>query len=225
MNDDANKRAPSIRVVLADDHALVLQGLCSMLENEGDMEVVATATDGAQLLEALRQHAPDVAVVDLQMPNLDGLTSLQRIRAKGLRVRVLMLSAFGDGESIQAAMEQQADGFALKTEPPQQTIAAIRQVYYGHMVFPRSARRWVIRQPKESDLIEELSAREWEVLGLTAQGLSNPQIAETLHLSESTIKFHLQNIFQKLAVTNRTEAARYFYQHQPKSGSFPNPSD
>jgi DNA-binding NarL/FixJ family response regulator len=225
MNDDANKRAPSIRVVLADDHALVLQGLCSMLENEGDMEVVATATDGAQLLEALRQHAPDVAVVDLQMPNLDGLTSLQRIRAKGLRVRVLMLSAFGDGESIQAAMEQQADGFALKTEPPQQTIAAIRQVYYGHMVFPRSARRWVLRQQKEADLIEELSAREWEVLGLAAPGLSNPQIAETLHLSESTVKFHLQNIFRKLAVTNRTEAARYFYQHQPRSGSFPNLSD
>jgi len=225
MNDDAHSPAPSIRVVLADDHALVLQGLCSMLEIERDMEVVATAMDGAQLLEALRRHRPDVAVVDLQMPHVDGLTSLQRIRAEGLRVRVLMLSAFGDGESIQSAMEQQADGFALKTEPPQQTIAAIRQVYYGHMVFPRSARRWVMRQPKESDLIEELSAREWEVLGLTAQGLSNPQIAETLHLSESTIKFHLQNIFQKLAVTNRTEAARYFYQHQPKSGSFPNPSD
>ncbi|MBA3569583.1 MAG: response regulator transcription factor, partial [Pyrinomonadaceae bacterium] len=87
------------------------------------------------------------------------------------------------------------------------------------------ARRWVLRQQKEADLIEELSAREWEVLGLAAPGLSNPQIAETLHLSESTIKFHLQNIFRKLAVTNRTEAARYFYQHQPRSGSFPNLSD
>jgi DNA-binding NarL/FixJ family response regulator len=148
---------------------------------------------------------------------VDGLTCLQRIRAEGLAVRVLVLSAFGDGGSIQSAMEQQADGFALKTEPPQQTVAAIRQVYYGHMVFPRSARRWVMRQREESDLIEELSAREWEVLGFVAQGLSNTQIAETLHLSESTIKFHLQNIFQKLAVTNRTEAARYFYQNQSKS--------
>jgi DNA-binding NarL/FixJ family response regulator len=217
MNSAADNPNPVIRVVLADDHALVLQGLCSMLENEKDMEVVATATDGAQLLDALRRHRPDVAVVDLQMPNVDGLTCLQRIRAEGLNVRVLVLSAFGDGESIQSAMEQHADGFALKTEPPQQTIAAIRQVYYGHMVFPLSARRWVMRRREASDLIEDLSTREWEVLGLVAQGMSNPQIAETLHLSESTVKFHLQNIFQKLAVTNRTEAARYFYQHRSKS--------
>src|SRR5258705_9457442 len=221
MNDAANKSARVIRVVLADDHALVLEGLCSMLSNEGDIEVVATATDGAQLLEALRRHAPDVAVVDLQMPNVDGLTSLQRIRAEGLSVRVLVLSAFGDGESIQSAMEQWAAGFALRLEPPKQTIAAIRQVYYGHMVFPSSARRWVLRQREDTDLIEELSVREWEVLGLVAQGLSNPHVAETLHLSESTVKFHLQHIFQKLAVTNRTEAARYFHQHQSKAPSLP----
>jgi DNA-binding NarL/FixJ family response regulator len=221
MNDEANKSARMIRVVLADDHALVLEGLCSMLASEGDIEVVATATDGVELLEALRRHAPDVAVVDLQMPNVDGFTSLQRIRAEGLSVRVLVLSAFGDGESIQSAMEQWAAGFALKTEPPQQTIAAIRQVYYGHMVFPSSARRWVLRRREDTDLIEELSVREWEVLGLVAQGLSNPHVAETLHLSESTVKFHLQHIFQKLAVTNRTEAARYFHQHQSKAPSFP----
>ena len=221
MNDAANKSARMIRVVLADDHALVLEGLCSMLASEGDIEVVATATDGTELLEALRRHAPDVAVVDLQMPKVDGLTSLQRIRAEGLSVRVLVLSAFGDGESIQSAMEQWAAGFALKTEPPQQTISAIRQVYYGHMVFPSSARRWVLRQREDTDLIEELSVREWEVLGLVAQGLSNPHVAETLHLSESTVKFHLQHIFQKLAVTNRTEAARYFHQHQSKAPSLP----
>jgi DNA-binding NarL/FixJ family response regulator len=221
MNDPANKSARMIRVVLADDHALVLEGLCSMLSNEGDIEVVATATDGAQLLEALRRHVPDVAVVDLQMPKVDGLTSLQRIRAEGLSVRVLVLSAFGDGESIQSAMEQWAAGFALKTEPPQQTVAAIRQVYYGHMVFPSSARRWVLRRREQVDPVEELSAREWEVLGLVANGLSNPHVAESLHLSESTVKFHLQNIFQKLAVTNRTEAARYFHQHQPRALSFP----
>ena len=225
MDDTADKSPRLIRVVLADDHALVLEGLCSMLGNEVDIEVVATATDGAGLLEALRRHAPDVAVVDLQMPNVDGLTSLQRIRAEGLSVRVLVLSAFGDGESIQSAMEQWAAGFALKTEPPQQTIAAIRQVYYGHMVFPGSARRWILRQREDTDLIEELSAREWEVLGLVSQGLSNPHVAETLHLSESTIKFHLQNIFQKLVVTNRTEAARYFHQHQPRFGSPPGRSD
>lgn len=209
-----------IRVVLADDHALVLEGLCSMLENESDMEVVGTATDGAEMLKVLRQQRPDVAVVDLQMPNVDGLTCLQRIRGEGLTVRVLVLSAFGDGESIQSAMEQQADGFALKTEPPRQTISAIRQVYSGHMVFPQSARRWVLRCQPESKLMEELSTREQEVLKEVAQGLSNSQIAEALHLSESTVKFHLQHIFQKLQVANRTEAARYFFQHQPTPPSF-----
>ena len=203
--------APSgrIRVALADDHELVLEGLRSLLANEPDLEVVATATDGDGLLAAIEQRQPDVAVMDLQMPILDGTRCLAEIRRRGLPVRVLVLTAFGDGESIQSALEGGADGFALKTAPPRQTIEAIRQVAHGNMVFPPAARKWFrAHQPEPGP---GLSEREWEVLALVAKGLTNPQIAEALSVSENTVKFHLQNVFQKLGVNNRTEAAGFYF--------------
>lgn len=200
-----------LRVILADDHELVLEGLRGMLVSEPDMEVVATATDGASLLAALASHAADVVVMDLQMPAPEGLNCLAEIRQRALPVRVMVLTAFGDGESIQFALENGADGFALKTAPLRQTIDAIRQVGHGNLVFPPAARKWLWGHRPEA--APDLSAREWEVLELTAQGLTNPQIAETLSVSENTVKFHLQNIFQKLGVSNRTEAAGHFFRH------------
>jgi len=203
--------APSgrIRVALADDHELVLEGLRGLLAAEPDLEVVATATDGTGLLVAIEQHQPDVAVMDLQMPTLDGASCLAEIRRRGLPVRVLVLTAFGDGESIQSALEGGADGFALKTAPPRQTVEAIRQVAHGSMVFPPAARKWLLAHKLEPG--PGLSEREWEVLELVAKGLTNPQIAEALSVSENTVKFHLQNIFQKLGVSNRTEAAGFYF--------------
>jgi DNA-binding NarL/FixJ family response regulator len=183
-----------IRIMLADDHPLVLQGLRSFLENEPDIEVVATATDGQQLLDALHRYRPDVVVLDLQMAGMDGWACLKQIRSEGWPVRVLILSAFGDSESIRAAIEHQADGFVLKTDSPQQTVAAIRQVYHGHLVFPRSAHRWLAGSAGAGEVGRDLSRREWEVLELIARGLSNKQIARTLGLSLSTVKFHIQNI-------------------------------
>jgi|FaiFalFF_MnMetaG_3_1042247.scaffolds.fasta_scaffold02005_5 DNA-binding NarL/FixJ family response regulator len=205
-----------IRIMLADDHPLVLQGLRSFLENEPDIEVVATATDGQQLLDALHRYRPDVVVLDLQMAGMDGWACLKQIRSEGWPVRVLILSAFGDSESIRAAIEHQADGFVLKTDSPQQTVAAIRQVYHGHLVFPRSAHRWLAGSAGAGEAGRDLSRREWEVLELIARGLSNKQIARTLGLSLSTVKFHIQNIFTKIGATNRTEAARFFYEHRPR---------
>ncbi len=202
-----------IRVVLADDHPLVLQGLCTLLDDEPDIEVVAIATNGPQLLDALRRYAPDVVVIDLQLPQMDGLTCLRRIREEGIPVRVLILSAFGDRDTIRTAMEHQADGFVLKTEPPQQAITAIRQVYSGHLVFPRVPQSRAAAQPTHP--ARSLSPREWQVLELVARGFSNKQIAHTLQVSERTVKFHLQNIYAKLGVMNRTEAARFFYRHRP----------
>lgn len=199
-----------LRVALADDHELVLEGLRGLLANEADIEVVATATDGEGLLVAIEQHQPDVAVMDLQMAGMDGLRCLAEIRRRGLPVRVLILTAFSDGESIQSALEGGADGLALKTAPPRQTVEAVRQVGQGNLVFPPAARKWLVGhrpQPTEADL----SAREWDVLELAAKGLTNPQIAESLVVSENTVKFHLQNIFQKLNVSNRTEAAGYYF--------------
>jgi DNA-binding NarL/FixJ family response regulator len=201
-----NKR---IRVVLADDHALVLEGLRGLLANEHDMDVVGTATNGEELLALIAQHGPDVAVIDLQMPTLDGLSCLTQIRKRGLPVRVLVLTAFGDGESIQSALEGGADGLAFKTAPPRQTVEAIRQVGLGYLVFPPAARKWV--QHHQHDPGPALSAREQEVFELIAKGLTNTQIAEALTVSENTVKFHVQNIFQKLNVSNRTEAAAVYF--------------
>lgn len=203
---------PPIRVVLADDHALVLEGLRSLIEAENDIEVVAIATNGLEVIEAARVLKPDVIVLDVRMSVMDGLTCLEQIRAEGMRSKVLVFSAFNDGDSIQSAMEKEADGFALKTEPPQQTIDSIRQVYRGHLVFPQAARRWLRTQRQRPEIsLDDLSERETEVLGLVAQGLTNMQIAQRINVSENTVKFHLQNIYQKLNVNNRTEATGIYY--------------
>lgn len=198
-----------LRVALADDHELVLEGLRGLLAHEPDMEVVSTATDGASLLSAIERLRPDVVVLDLQMPAPDGASCLAEIRRRGLPVRVLVLTAFGDGESIQSALEGGADGFALKTAPPRQTIEAIRQVGQGYLVFPPAARKWLRGHWRDPG--PALSEREWEVLELVARGYTNVQIAEALRLSDNTVKFHLQNIYQKLGVSNRTEAAGYYF--------------
>lgn len=201
-----------LRVALADDHELVLEGLRGLLANEPDMEVVATVTDGARLLAALEHQPVDVVVLDLEMPVLDGAACLAEIRRRELPVRVLMLTAFGDGESIQSALEGGADGLALKTASPRQTVEAIRQVGQGYLVFPPAARKWL--RGHQHDPGPGLSAREWEVLGCAARGFSNAQIASALSVSENTVKFHLQNIFQKLNVNNRTEAAAVYFKQR-----------
>lgn len=198
-----------IRIVLADDHALVLEGLRALVNAEPDLRVVATATDGERLLEAVRRFKPDVVAMDLQMPYMDGLTCLHHIRTESLPVRVLVISAFGDAQSLRAALDGGADGFALKTDPPEMTLAAIRQVAAGRMVFPDVVRRWMVRTHAEDP--NALTEREEEVLALIAEGRSNAQISAALNLSENTIKFHLRNLFSKLGVTNRTEAAAKFH--------------
>jgi DNA-binding NarL/FixJ family response regulator len=200
---------PSIRIVLADDHALVLEGLRALLAAEPDLNVVATASDGEQLLEAVRRCLPDVVLMDLQMPGMDGLTCLRHIREERLPVRVLVISAFGDAPSLRAAVQGGADGFALKTESPDMTLTAIRQVAAGRLVFPEAVRPWLTRAPAPDD--NALTDREEAVLALVAEGKSNAQIAATLYLSENTIKFHLRNLFSKLSVTNRTEAAAKYH--------------
>ena len=199
-----------IRIMLADDHALVLEGLRALLEREPDMEVVATFTDGAALMEALRQSCPDVVVIDLQIPTQDGLSCLETIRKAGLPVKVVILSGFGDGGTLQSAWEGQADGFSLKTDPPRQTVATIRNVAQGQIVFPRAVRQSVgAAQPARP--LSQLTRREYTVLELLAAGLTNAQIAEQLSVQESTVKFHVQNILQKLGAANRTEAAQVYY--------------
>ena len=204
-----SERAP-VRIVLADDHALVLDGLRSVLAEEQDLHVVATATDGERVLDAVRRFHPDVVVMDLKMPYMSGLACLQKLRAEKLNVRVLILSAFGDAHSLRTAVEAGADGFVLKTDSPRATVDAIRQVASGQLVFPQAARRWLTPAATSSDP-NSLTTREEDVLALVAEGKSNTEISTALNLSESTVKFHMRNLFAKLNVTNRTEAAMKYH--------------
>jgi|HubBroStandDraft_3_1064219.scaffolds.fasta_scaffold06469_2 PAS domain S-box-containing protein len=207
------ERAEPIRVVLADDHAVVLAGLRSLFEAEPDLRVVATATDGERLRQAVDRFRPDVAVVDVKMPVMDGLTCLGHIRRISPETKVVMLTAFGDGQTLHAVIRAGADGLLLKSDPPEQAVEGVRQVMAGRLVFPAAARRW-LGASSAASAPDPLSERGSEVLALVAQGLSNRQVAETLHVSENTVKFHLQNVYQRLAVSNRTEASRWFLHHQ-----------
>ena len=207
--------AGKVRVLLADDHALVTEGLRALIDRQPDMEVVQIVQDGHELLKLLEQSiAVDVAVIDVQMP-FNGLDALAEIRRRGFPVHVLILTAFADGESIQKALQYGAEGFALKTESPNQTIEAIRQVAQGRLVFPRAAQRWMLSSREPVGSAPDLSQREVEVLEKLARGLPNAEIAAELTVSENTVRFHLKNIYEKLNVTNRTEAvAWYFRDHR-----------
>jgi DNA-binding NarL/FixJ family response regulator len=197
-----------IKVLLVDDHPLVLEGLRAMMEAEPDVQVVGATTEGMRVVDLARMYRPDVVVLDLELGATNGYEVLKRLRAEQLPVRVLVLTAYGDGESMRAALEHQADGIALKTDSPARTIDALRAVNSGVLVFPQAARRWM-RKPNERALAGpgSLSEREREVWSLLASGLSNSAIARKLGVSPSTVKFHTQNLFQKLGVSNRTAAA------------------
>jgi len=206
----------SIRIILADDHALVTEGLRSLIDQQDDMCVVAVVEDGDELLPLLKEQSiADVTVLDLQMP-FSGLEVLAALREEGTTARILVLTAYADGESVQAALRLGASGFALKTEPPKQTIEAIRQVAQGRLVFPQAARRWMMDNDA-TQANSRLSPREQEVLAELAKGISNAEIAATLDISENTIRFHLKNIYDKLGVTNRTEATAWYFQNTPKT--------
>lgn len=210
-----------IRVVLGDDNALVLAGLRSLFEAEADLRVVATALDGERLRQAIERHRPDVAVVEVKMPIVDGLSCLRHIRRVSPETKVLMLTAYADGQTLHTVIRAGADGLLLKSDPPGQTIQGVREVMAGALVLPAAARQWLGGGPR-ANRFDPLSERESEVLALVAQGLSNRQVAEHLFVSENTVKFHLQNVFQRLAVANRTEASRWFMRNQePSSADLP----
>lgn len=199
---------PVIRVLLVDDHPLVLEGLRGLMDAEGDVQVVAATTEGNYVADLVRMHRPDVVVLDLELGDVSGFDVLKRLKAQHVPTRVLVLTAYGDGESMRAAIEHEADGIALKTDPPARTIDALRAVSSGALVYPQAARRWM-RKPVERPNFgpSALSEREREVWALLASGLSNRVIARQLGVSPSTVKFHTQNLFQKLGVNNRTAAA------------------
>lgn len=206
-----------VRVLLADDHAIVLEGLRALVDGEPDMTVVGSTTDGGAVLELADRLAPDVIVLDLELSGIKGAAVLAALRQRPASPKVLVLTAYNDGESIRSALDAGADGLALKTEPPQHTLAAIRQVMAGRLVFPQAARRWIQERSGRPSAGPELTPREREVWALIAEGRTNREIARSLGLSDNTIKFHVQHLFDKLAVKNRTEAALRYATTRPPS--------
>jgi DNA-binding NarL/FixJ family response regulator len=205
-------------VLLADDHAIVLEGLKALVDGEPDMTVVGATTDGTRVPALVDESKPDVVVLDLELAGIRGTRVLELLRARPSSPKVLVLTAYTDGESLRAALDAGADGLALKTESPQQTLAAIRQVADGRLVFPQAASRWLRGRAggtPEGALADALTPREQDVWELVAAGLSNQAIAQRLRLSENTVKYHLQHLFAKLGVKNRTEAALKFARVAP----------
>ena len=211
-----------IRVMLADDQALVRGGLRKIVETEPDMTVVAEAADGMQAVDAARASKPDVAVLDIRMPHLDGIEATRRILAAlEDKVRVLMLTTFGLDDYVFDALRAGASGFMLKDAPPEELLDAIRVVAGGSALLAPAVTRAVVeefarRSPataaETSPRLEELTEREREVLLLLTRGRSNAEIAAELVVSEATVKTHVAHVLMKLGVRDRVQAVIFAYE-------------
>jgi len=204
-----------IRVLLADDHALVRAGLVKLLEGAADLEVVGAAADGAEAVAMAAQHRPDVVLMDLSMPGMDGIEATARIMATNAEAQVVVLTSFSDRERILDALDAGAVGYLLKDTDPEDLLKGVRAAASGHSpVDPRVARAVIgARNERRTGSPGDLSARETEVLRLVAEGLANKLIARRLGISEKTVKGYLTAIFQRLGVTDRTQAALWAQRH------------
>jgi DNA-binding NarL/FixJ family response regulator len=200
---------PSIKLVIADDHPVVLHGIASLLRSEPDFEVVAACENGVAALKAILKHAPDIALLDLKMPRLSGLEVFARIRAEGLSTKTVFLTATITDRRVLAAITKQAGGLVLKETAADALVGCLRAVAAG--------RRWIAPEVFEaalndseqhfaelSPLLQSLSSRERQVMELVADGLSNKEVAQKLALTEGTVKIHLHSIYHKTGISNRT---------------------
>ncbi|MFB3097662.1 MAG: response regulator [Dehalococcoidia bacterium] len=203
----------NIRVLIADDHPLIREGLRGLLAAEPDLELVGEAADGSEAVEKTDQLRPDVIVLDLLMPVKSGIEAIIEIKEKDPVARILVLTSFADDEQLFPALRAGALGYLLKDSSPQDLLRAIRSVYRGESsLHPAIARRLVLQfsQPAVDSAPENpLTQREVEVLKLVAEGLSNQNIADELVVSERTVGKHVGNILEKLHLANRTQAALY----------------
>jgi DNA-binding NarL/FixJ family response regulator len=210
------------RVLLADDQPLVRVGLRKILEAEADLEVVAEAANGEEAIAEARLHRPDVVLMDIRMPVLDGIEATRRIVSAQPAARVLILTTFGLDTYVFDALRAGASGFMLKDAPPEELVAAVLLVAKGEAllapavtrsVIEEFARRPTARTPAPSPALAELTAREREVLELLARGRSNPEICAELVISEATAKTHVARILQKLGLRDRVQAVIYAYEN------------
>src|SRR3974390_1548276 len=212
-----------IRSGVADDHPIFRDGLCRLLALEEDFEVVAQAQDGRQVLDVLQQHEPDILLLDLKMPGLDGLATLQRLQAMKNKTRVIVLTASDDKNEFVQAMKLGTSGIVLKQTATDLLIKSIRKVHDGEIWLDSHTTAEVIRRFVSADDVaplphpagppqrerSPLSQREREIVALVAQGFKNKEMAEKMFISEQTVKNHLHNIFDKLGVSDRLELALY----------------
>ena len=196
-----------IRVLLVDDHAIVRAGLRYFLASTGDIDIVGEASDAGQAVTMVDALRPDVVLMDLSMPGMNGITAVEQLHHRHPDVRVLMLTNYLEGSLVQHALQAGAAGYLLKDVPGDKLVAAIRDVYSGSPVLAPEATKALIRTVSEPPKPGgDLSAREREVLAMLVTGRSNKLIADQLNISRNTVRRHMQNVLKKLGAANRTEA-------------------
>lgn len=206
-----------IRLLIVDDHAIVRQGLEQLFATTSDIEVIGTAADGQQAVEFAKDQKPDVILMDLGMPTLDGVGATRQIVDALPLVRVVVLTSYGDESRILDALNAGAHGYLLKHSDPDDVIEGVRVAHAGDAPLDPRAGRVLIEQRRRGRKEVELTPREREVLGLVGQGLANKQIARRLEITERTVKAHLTSVFQRIGVTDRVQAALWARQHLQQS--------
>jgi DNA-binding NarL/FixJ family response regulator len=206
-----------IRVLVADDHAVVRGGLQQLLETADDIDLVGLAENGAEAVQRSDELRPDIVLMDLSMPVLDGVEATRQIMKENPETRVIVLTSFSDNRRILDALRAGAAGYLLKHAGPDELLGAIRAASSGGSPLDPKAARVLLDAQQTLRPATELSAREEEVLRLVAQGMANKQIARRLDISERTVKAHLTNVFKRLGVTDRTQAALWAQEHLPDS--------
>lgn len=207
-----------ISIFIADDHGIVRQGLRDYIALQDDMEVVGDAANGEQAVIRIQDHTPDVVLMDLVMPGMDGIEATRRVREMSPATRVIILTSFAEEEQVFEAIKAGASGYLMKDVKPEELARAIRGVQAGEpMLHPEIARlmmRELQRDNEQPRLHDQLTEREMEVLRCIARGMSNKEIAAELVISEKTVKTHVSNVLQKLHLADRTQAAIYAMQRK-----------
>jgi DNA-binding NarL/FixJ family response regulator len=207
-----------IRVVVVDDHEIVRAGLVALLDSTADLVCVGTAADGDQALAELERSSPDVVLLDLSMPGRDGISVLRALRDAGRTVRVLVLTSFSEPERVLEVVQAGADGYLLKESRGEQILEGVRTVVAGGAPLDPSVARYLLSDLCQHPVTDVLTDREREVLELVRQGLPNKSVARRLQISERTVKAHVTHIFQRLGVSDRTQAALWAERHLRPAG-------